>query len=45
MGVRRISMMSHELKNPHNCARCMKFLFPAVQVTDIMLGKHGRFHG
>jgi len=45
MGVERFGMMNHELKNPHDCARYMKFLFTAVQVTGIMLGKHGRFHG
>jgi hypothetical protein len=38
-------MVNHEFKNPHEYARRMTFLFTAAQVTDIMSGKHGRFHG
>jgi hypothetical protein len=32
-------MLNHEFKNPHECARCMTFLFAAVQITYIMSGK------
>jgi len=44
MGVQSFEMLNHEFKNP-KCARRVKFLFTAVQVTDVMSGKQGRFYG
>jgi hypothetical protein len=44
MGAQGFAIVNHELKNPQ-CANRMKFVFTAVQVTDVISGKQGRFHG